>query len=191
MLQNPFYYGLFQFKNEIYEGTHEPIISKLLFEKVQRVLLDRGKPRKEKPHYNFGFLGIFKCGECGRSITAEQHIKKSGLVFRHYRCTKKNTDCTQKYVNEKDLHLQINAIFQKVALPQEWLDPILAKLSEEEKEASQNSKSFAQNAEKELFEIENKVSRLLDMQLENTISLSETKSGRWRFRNRNFPSWSG
>ncbi|HLD27394.1 MAG TPA: recombinase family protein [Patescibacteria group bacterium] len=27
MLQNPFYYGLFQFKNEIYEGTHEPIIS--------------------------------------------------------------------------------------------------------------------------------------------------------------------
>ena len=183
MLQNPFYYGLFQFKNEIYEGIHEPIISKELFEKVQRIMADKGKPRKEKPNHNFGFLGIFKCGECGRGITAEQHIKKSGLVFRHYRCTKKNTDCKQKYVNEKDLHLQINDIFQKVSLPPEWLKPILTKLDAEEKEASQNSKSFAQNVEKEIMEIENKVSRLLDMQLENTISLSEYKEKKEKLLN--------
>ena len=183
MLQNPFYYGLFQFKNEIYEGIHEPIISKFLFEKVQRVMADRGKPRKEKPNHNFGFLGIFKCGECGRSITAEQHIKKSGLVFRHYRCTKKNTDCQQKYVKEKDLYLQINNIFQKVALPTDWLNPILEKLDAEEKEARQSSKSFAQNMEKEMLEIENKVSRLLDMQLENTISLAEYKEKKEKLLN--------
>jgi site-specific DNA recombinase len=183
MLQNPFYYGLFQFKNEIYEGNHEPIISKQLFEKVQRIMADRGKPRKEKPNHNFGYLGIFKCGECGRAITAEQHIKKSGLVFRHYRCTKKNTNCQQKYVNEKDLHLQINDIFQKVTLPPEWLKPILAKLDEEEKEICQNSQSFAQNMEKEMLEIENKVSRLLDMQLENTISLAEYKEKKGKLLN--------
>jgi len=183
MLQSPFYYGLFEFKNEIYEGTHEPIISQQLFEKVQRIMAERGKPRKEKPNYGFGFLGIFKCGECGRSITAEQHIKKSGLVFRHYRCTKKNVDCTQKYVNEKDLHLQINEIFQKVALPADWLEPILAKLDKEEKEICQNSRSFAQNVEKEILEIDNKVSRLLDMQLENTISLSEYKEKKEKLLN--------
>jgi len=183
MLKNPFYYGLFEFKNEIYEGTHEPIISQQLFEKVQRIMADRGKPRKEKPNHNFGFLGIFKCEECGRSITAEQHIKKSGLVFRHYRCTKKNTDCKQGFLNEKSLHLQINEIFQKVALPTDWLNPILKKLDAEEKEASQSSKSFAQNVEKEIAEIENKVSRLLDMQLENTISLSEYKEKKEKLLN--------
>jgi len=183
MLKNPFYYGLFEFKNEIYEGNHEPIISQQLFEKVQRIMADRGKPRKEKPNHNFGFLGIFKCGECGRGITAEQHIKKSGLVFRHYRCTKKNTDCKQGFLNEKSLHLQINDIFQKVALPTDWLNPILEKLKIEEKEANQSSKSFAQNAEKEIAEIENKVSRLLDMQLESTISLSEYKEKKEKLLN--------
>ena len=183
MLQNPFYYGLFQFRNEIYEGNHEPIISKQLFEKVQRVISDRGKPRKEKPNHNFGFLGIFKCGECGRAITAEQHIKKSGLVFRHYRCTKKNTDCSQKYVSEQDLHKQINDIFQKVALPPEWLQPILAKLDEEEKEAAQSTRSFTQNLQREIGEIENKVSRLIDMQLENTITLDEYKEKKEKLLN--------
>ena len=183
MFQNPFYYGLFQFKGETYEGNHEPAISKQLFEKVQRVLKDRGKPRKEKLNHNFGYLGIFKCGECGRSITAEQHKKKSGLVFRYYRCTKKNTDCGQSFMNEKNLNSQINNIFQKVALPTDWLKPILEKLDTEEKEASQSSKSFAQNAEKELSEIENKVSRLLDMQLKNNISLSEYKEKKEKLLN--------
>ena len=28
MLKNPFYYGVFKFNGEIYQGTHEPIISK-------------------------------------------------------------------------------------------------------------------------------------------------------------------
>jgi len=117
ILQNPFYYGCFQYKGELYEGVHEPIISQQLFEKVQRVIADRGKPRKENQDYNFTFTGIFKCGECGRSITAERHVKKSGLVFRYYRCTKKDTNCQQRFLNEKDLFNQLNDIFQKVALP--------------------------------------------------------------------------
>jgi len=33
LLKNPFYYGLFRFKGELYQGNHEPIISKQLFEK--------------------------------------------------------------------------------------------------------------------------------------------------------------
>ena len=68
-------------------------------------------------------------------------------------------------------------------MPTDWLKPILAKLDEEEKEASQSSKSFAQNVEKEISEIENKVSRLLDMQLENTISLAEYKEKKEKLLN--------
>jgi len=86
-------------------------------------------------------------------------------------------------VNEKDLHLQINDIFQKVALPEEWLKPILTKLNEEEKEIFQSTKSFAQNVEKGILEIESKVSRLLDMQLENTISISEYKEKKEKLLN--------
>ena len=175
ILQNPFYYGCFQYKCELYEGVHEPIISQQLFEKVQRVMQDRGKPRKENQDYNFTYTGIFKCGECGRSITAEQHTKKSGLVFRYYRCTKKDTDCQQKFLNENDLFSQLNSIFQKVALPDDWLKPILNKLNQEEKQISQSSKSFAQNLQKQLGEIEMKLSKLLDMQLNGSISLEEYK----------------
>ena len=48
MLSNPFYYGHFLYLGEVHEGRHTGIISKRLFDKVQAVLAQRGKPT-EKP----------------------------------------------------------------------------------------------------------------------------------------------
>ncbi|MGC8977631.1 MAG: recombinase family protein [Candidatus Ratteibacteria bacterium] len=53
ILKNPFYYGEFYWNGELKKGIHKPLISKELFDKVQKVL---------------------KCGKCGCAITAE--IKK-------------------------------------------------------------------------------------------------------------------
>jgi DNA invertase Pin-like site-specific DNA recombinase len=37
IIKNPFYVGLFRYAGEIYEGKHEPIIAKKLFDKVQEI----------------------------------------------------------------------------------------------------------------------------------------------------------
>ncbi len=47
ILKNPFYTGLFRYAGEIYEGKHEPIITKKIFDKAQEVLKQRGRPRKK------------------------------------------------------------------------------------------------------------------------------------------------
>ncbi|HIE35982.1 MAG TPA: hypothetical protein EYP89_01960 [Candidatus Omnitrophica bacterium] len=52
LLKNPFYYGAFLFKGQLYEGTHPPIITKELFDKIQKVFNLRSKPRKNDPHYH-------------------------------------------------------------------------------------------------------------------------------------------
>ena len=38
ILSKSFYYGLFEFKGETYQGTHEPIITKKLFDTCQEVM---------------------------------------------------------------------------------------------------------------------------------------------------------
>ncbi len=42
ILSNPFYVGLFRYAGETYEGKHQPIISKKIFDKVQEILKQRG-----------------------------------------------------------------------------------------------------------------------------------------------------
>jgi site-specific DNA recombinase len=69
-LRNPIYYGHFEYAGELFEGKHKPIISKELFEKVQRVLDCRTHhiPVEREPK---AFAGLFRCGECGMAVTAE------------------------------------------------------------------------------------------------------------------------
>ena len=184
LLKNPFYYGVFRLKGELYQGIHEPIISKQLFDKVQEVLKAKGKPRKSKEQKYFAFRGIFACGECGRMVTAEKHVKPSGLAYTYYRCTKKNTVCHQKYIEEKELVQQLNAIIQKVALPTEWKDKFLTRLDKEDKNLTIKSDTSAQNLQKEIAQLEERQSRLLDIYLDKQISGEEYASAKEKIINR-------
>ena len=91
ILKNPFYYGVFTFKGKMYEGKHDPIITKQLYDQAQQMLKKRGKSHEKKKH-DFLFAGrLMKC-ECGCSITAE--LQKG---YTYYRCTKKKGICNEKY----------------------------------------------------------------------------------------------
>lgn len=59
MLANPFYYGHFRYLGEIHEGKHKGIISKQLFDQVQTVLEQRGKPiRKNQRTFAIVWTGV-------------------------------------------------------------------------------------------------------------------------------------
>ena len=84
LLQNPFYDGLIRYNGEYFEGKHEPIISKKLFDQVQEVMKQKSKPQKADEMKFFLYRGFFKCGECGFSITADKKIKPSGKSYTYY-----------------------------------------------------------------------------------------------------------
>ena len=81
ILRNPFYYGVFFHKGEMHQGIHAPMITKQTFDEVQRALVLVAKPRKHRGNKGFQFLNFATCDSCGYCITAERHIKKSGLRF--------------------------------------------------------------------------------------------------------------
>ena len=173
MLENKFYIGLFTYRGETYEGKHKPIIDKTTFDKVQRILKERAKPRKTKSLLDFPFRGIFKCGECGRAVTGEQHIKKSGLIFRYYRCTKKKTICHQKYVREEELTEQIDKIISKFAWPKNWFLKMFNQVEKWKNEKEQSTEIVIKPWEEELNNIETKISKLLDAHLEGLLEADE------------------
>ena len=77
ILTNPFYYGDFRYRGEVHQGSHKPMISKKLFDKIQEALVVNGKPRKKRGEKGLLYKGFAICGECGYAITAERKIKKS------------------------------------------------------------------------------------------------------------------
>jgi len=81
LLHNPFYVGLIRIEktNEMFEGIHEPLISKAVFDRVQAVLSGRLYPRVQI--HQFLFRRLIKCDRCGKSLTGE---RQKGHVY--YRC---------------------------------------------------------------------------------------------------------
>ena len=174
LLNNPFYYGAFIFKKELYQGIHKPAITKKLFEKCQRVLKDKSRPKKKSVR-EYPFRGLLKCGECGYAITADTKIKKSGRTYTYYHCTKKGTGpkCSQSYIREENLADQISKILQKVSLSSAWVKKMIKELNKEKEINQQAELSFVQNLKLEIKECEEKLDKLLDAHLERTISKDE------------------
>ena len=170
-LQSIFYIGLMKYKGETFEGTHKPLILKKLFDRVQEVLKERGKPQKIK--HNFAFLGLMKC-PCSAAITAEKKIKKSGREYTYYRCTKKKGPCPEKhFLREEKLIEQIKTYLQKVSLSSQDTEKVLTELEKDELKAKERTKILVQNLKKELTEIETKLEKLLDVYLAEVISTEE------------------
>jgi len=175
ILQNVFYFGLMKYKGEIHEATHEPLISKKLFDKVQEIMKEKGKPQKVRKH-NFAFLGLMKC-PCSAAITAEKKIKPSGREYVYYRCTKKKGPCQEKhFLRDEELYQQIKSFLKKVSLSSHDTEKVLAELEKEEAQAKEQAKTTVQNLKEKLTETEKKLEKLLDVYLEETITAKEYAS---------------
>ena len=173
LLSNPFYYGHFRYAGEMYEGKHMPLISKKLFDQVQKVLKARSnknRPPENKPQ---AYCGLLSCGECGCSITAEVHTKKSGKSYTYYRCTKKKGECSQAYLREEVLNEELSDLLERFHLPKEWAEEMNKLADQDEHETTNTTTASVQAMRATIVEIDNKVARLTDLFVEQDIERDE------------------
>jgi hypothetical protein len=119
ILDNPFYYGLFEYpKNSgnLYQGKHQPLIDQELFEKA-KAQLKRDQIVRE--NHEFSFTKLFTCGYCGSGISAEEKWKvlKDGTSahYIYYGCSRaRDRNCKNKYIREEELIDELLKIMDKV-----------------------------------------------------------------------------
>ena len=140
ILKNPFYYGEFIWNGKQYPGVHEPLITRDLYNKVQRILRRPGKPKSRKG--DFAFTGLLKCGRCGCQITAE---KKKGKYI-YYHCTGGKGKCNQPYIKEEDLDEKFADIVKAIQTEKDVVDWIKSTL----KDSYQEEKEFHEKEVKRL-----------------------------------------
>lgn len=113
ILKSPFYYGRFEYPENSgtwYTGAHEPLITKELFDKVQKKLMVPIKPKWGEKY--FLFKDIFKCAYCGANIVCEEKFKVQDNGNKHkytyYHCSKKlDSTCPEQYVTESILREEL------------------------------------------------------------------------------------
>ena len=168
MLSKPFYIGLFQSAGETHEGSHQPIVSKALFDEVQNVMARRGHPHRprRKP---LPYLGLIKCGECGAAITGE---RQKG--HHYYRCTRKLGPCSQKrFIREEALTDELRANTARVSIPDDSGSRMLAQVEQWRQTESDCRTEQLAGEKARLGKAEARISRLLDVYIDGSVEQAD------------------
>jgi site-specific DNA recombinase len=156
LLCNPIYYGPFRYNGELHEGTHEPLISKALFDRVQEIVRKKRKAHTKilKPYL---YRKVFRCGECGGMITIETQKGHNYL-----RCTKKKGACSQGYLREEEISRQINVALPPLAIPSPWITSMAAEIQHEAMRHSRTRNGQRRDLDRKLLEADQKSERLTE-----------------------------
>jgi DNA invertase Pin-like site-specific DNA recombinase len=173
ILKNNIYHGLLYFGGEFYEGKHEPIVSRKLFDTCQEVMKRKSKPQHEGRLKPYVYRGLFKCAECGCCPTIETQKGHNYL-----RCTKRRGPCNQKYVREEAMTEMIKEEIRKVSLSDEVADWLIAKVEKEKVEGDNSSKNQIEKVKIEALAIGAKLEKLMTAYLENALTLEEYQTAK-------------
>ena len=124
VLQNHFYYGTFEYPDQSgnwYQGKHEPIVTRELFDKVQEHLKRDKIVRSDIKE--FAFTKLMLCGSCGSGVSADEKFKKlkdgTSNRYIYYGCTRaRDKNCKNGYVREEELVAQTVKIIDQIDLNQ-------------------------------------------------------------------------
>ena len=165
ILTNPIYYGYFRWKKRLFKGVHEPLITKELFDQVQRVMKRFLKPRRTKKE--FPFRGLLTCAQCGCLFTAE--IKKGRYIYYH--CSFSKGRCSTGFMREETVAKKLEEIVKAVQLDKD----MIAVLVEDMKKSHGDEMAYHDQAvaslQKTYQKLQEKLDKAYEDKLEGVISL--------------------
>ena len=178
ILRNRLYTGEFEWNGHLYQGRHEPLASRELWERVQAVLDGRHAKKHRRAKHDFAFSGLIACGHCGCSMVAE--IKKQRYVYYH--CTGYKGKCEEPYVREEVLERQFVELLGRMSFDDEVLDWIRAALRESHADEKREHEAAITRLQAEYDRLQNRIHAMYVDKLDGRVDTAffERMSAEWR-----------
>lgn len=188
ILTDPFYYGYTYVACEeldeitqkpirsyykLIKHVYEPIISKELFDRVQKVLETRKKEKfcKEQKYAGIPFIfrGLITC-KCGCGITPEHH-KKGNKEYVYLRCSHQRGACDQGLVNESIILKQLeDEIFSKIQISPTMYELLKKSITQSIEDEKKINISARKKIDADIAIIDNRLERLWECYLDRDIN---------------------
>ena len=166
ILKNPFYYGVVGATetHDEYNHIYKPIITKQLFDKVQKVFVNRNKKPFKYNAKPFLFKGILTCGVCGCTITAQ--LKKNRYTY--YNCTGAR-GCKRQYVAEGEIEQSVFTKIHSIQIDTDNAEAIVDGVRKANKERVDHQEAHRKSLHITRRGIERKIDTLLELYIDHGV----------------------
>lgn len=168
IVNNPIYTGKIIYRNNIYKGEHDPIISEEDFKKIQEIINERTTNKVRKSKYLLG--GLLWCGHCGARLKSNWSSSgKNGAKFYYYVCYSvskrpihmvKDFNCPGKFWKMEELD---NYILDKIKNIELDKSKIIYQYNDYYKEQSNDSYDEICILQNEIRSIDKQTNKLIDL----------------------------
>lgn len=162
MLRNPFYIGLIRLRKtrETFQGSHEALIPKSIFERVQEVL--DGKVSSRPLRHAFLFRRLLRCASCNYSLIGET---RKGHIY--YRCHSKS--CPRTTLREERVNDALLPHLRALELAPEEVAYIAVRVSELRAEWETRALDEMSGIKRRLGELGARLTKLTDAFLDGAL----------------------
>jgi len=173
ILRDRAYIGEVFHQGQWHRGTHEPLIDRGTFDRVQALL-----GNKVYQSHELTYAGeLIKCDHCGHPITGERKTKptKNGPKdYIYYRCSRYNEpDHPRLRVNEADLERQVLALFERIRIKDQAVRDWFAQvLRAKNRSTMHDNKDRIAELNRQLTNLRDQEERLLNLRLLEEIDSS-------------------
>jgi site-specific DNA recombinase len=178
ILRKRIYTGEFDYAGKTYQGSHEPLVTREMWEKVQEILSGRHEKKHRKAIHHFAFSGLVDCGHCGCSLVGE--IKKKRYVYYH--CTGYRGKCAEPYTREAKLEQQFAEGLRELVIPNAILDWLQEELVASDLSEHGAREQALRRDQAELDRVQNRLDVLYEDRLDGRIDAGtyDRKAGEMR-----------
>lgn len=165
ILKSPEYYGVILRKGVIYPGNHEPLITKALFDSVQKRL--QLKTRSHVKSLFFLYREYLICHKCGCKLTAT--TKKGNHTY--YYCTNSKNICDQhkRYIKESEMEELLSDLIKKFIPDKKILELSLQRYLRNKKSELAHQEKQSESVTKIIKTLEKRLTNLENMYLDERI----------------------
>jgi len=158
IFRNPTYIGMTRWHGEVRPGLHPPLVSVELFDRVNRVLVERSREPGEKGNKIYLLRGLLRCDACGRPMTAETKARGS-----YYHCFQApdTVKCAVPWSRVDDLDRQMAVLVEDIRLPPERAVQIVGALHALSAEAEHERETRLSAIAKRLPDVAAELNRLV------------------------------
>ena len=180
ILKNKLYIGKIKYKGKEYDGVHEPIIDDETFNRVQaryKEISSKWSEHYRSPYHGKYLLsGLLFCGNCGARYFVATSRRKDKR-YAYYKCYSRDGNSTMKKMDGcKNPNYKVEVLDQavldeikKLKLDPDYIDQITA--ADRSEDLGENNDLLI--LKNKLTEIENKISKLMDLYTLGTIPFSD------------------
>ena len=176
LFRKKFYIKILTYRGIEYEGKHEPIISKPLFDRVQRVL--NGRSYKHKTRFAYIFQHLINCPKCGRRLRCISAKKR----YKYYNCRHEN--CDYSGVNEREVEAKFLDALRRIEFSDKEVEMFLKAVAQFRQDLKTTNQLQIREIDMEIGKVDQKVDDLMTKYLEAKLSDDDYKQMKSKLLNK-------